>query len=97
MSGTQVVAEVSHEKVTVKDRAYRLQYRYKNRFGLGNGKVQEKVFWFKGDLKDAIIRVRKHCGVMDYTYIYCSPFIVDLDSQEELKSKDVDGSDEENY
>lgn len=85
--------------ITSKDRAYKLQYRFQNRFTKATGRVQEKVFWFKGNLKEANIRSRKHCEVMDYMFIYCYPYIVDLDAQEELKLKDKDGSmmDQEEY
>ena len=97
MPETSVQTEVKSERITTKDRAYRLQYRHLNRFSVGSGKVQEKVFWFKGNQKDAVARARKHCELMGYIYIYCYPFIVDLEAQESLKSQDIEGINEDEY
>lgn len=80
-----------------KDRAYRLEFRHKNRYGISSGVIKEKVFWFQGNLKEAVQRIRIHCERMDYTYIRCSPFIVDLEAQEEMKDKDTEGAREEEY
>lgn len=87
----------SQENVKVRDRAYRLEYRYKNRFQAPGGKVQSKVFWFKGNLKEAVNRVRLHCERMDYVYVFCHPYIVDLDAQEDMKNKDLDGEFQDEY
>lgn len=76
-------------KITIRDRAYILEFRHKNRFGLAQGRTKQKVFWFDGNLKEASSRVRIHCERMDYIFIYCSPFIVDLEAQEELKARDM--------
>jgi hypothetical protein len=84
------------ESITSKSRAYKLQFRHTNRFNMTSGKVQELVFWFKGDLKEATVRARQHCEVMNYTYIYCFPYIVDLEAREALKLKH-EGSYEDEY
>lgn len=88
------VAETPSTPITSRSRAYKLEFRHKNRLGLNSGRTQEKVFWYQGNLKDAVARIRLHCEKMNYTYIYCYPFIVDLDAQEEMKSKDINGTHE---
>lgn len=85
------------ETLTSRRRAYKIQFRHKNRYTIPSGKVQEKVFWFAGNLKEATIEARKHCNVMDYAYICCFPYIVDLKAQEELKGRDVDGEFQDEY
>jgi hypothetical protein len=76
--------------ITKRSRAYILEYRHKNRFsGTANGRTLKKVFWFDGQQKEAIIEARRHCEVMDYIFIYCEPFIVDLRAQESLKARNM--------
>lgn len=74
--------------LTKRSRAYMLEYRTQNRInGRSQGRVRTKAFWFDGKLKDAVTEARRHCEVMGFTFIYCSPFIVDLRAQENLKNK----------
>lgn len=47
--------------------------------------LQNKVFRFDGDLKNAIVRGRQHCEKMGYVFIQVRPFIVDLEHQEEKR------------
>lgn len=56
----------------------------------------DKIFPFKGGLKDAITRGRKHCEVMGYRFIMVRPGIVDLDHQERLKFDNLDWSEDQN-
>jgi hypothetical protein len=86
----KVEEKIKEEAVTTRKRAYKLQYRYKNRFGSANGRVTEKVFWFDGNQKEAVQRARIHCHKMDYDYIFCFPYIVDLEVQERMKTNDVE-------
>lgn len=65
------------------ERVYRLTYRF------GNQAPTSKQFRFKGNLEEATTRARKHCKTMGYVYIFTSPFVVDLDHQEESKLKDA--------
>ncbi len=91
MTETKLASPSSKENtelVTRRDRAYRLQFRHKNRFQTPGGAVKEKVFWFDGNLKEAVARARVHCDLMDYVFVYCMPHIVDLEAQEKLKLGD---------
>jgi hypothetical protein len=81
--------------LTRRDRAYKLQFRHKNRFNITSGQVKEKIFWFDGNRKEAIDRARRHCEAMDYTFLHCMVFIVDLDAQEALKAAHELSEDEE--
>ena len=92
MSKTQdeIKKEIPSRAITSRDRAYMLQYRFVNNFGIESGRVQEKVFWFSGILKDAKNRARLHCTRMGAKFLYCCPFIIDLDAQEELKARNED-------
>jgi len=84
---TEIKSKIPERSISTRDRAYLLQFRFVNKFGIEQGKVQEKVFWFAGSLRDAKNRSRLHCERMGYRYVYCHAFIVDLDSQEELKNR----------
>ena len=53
-------------------------------------KSDEKIFIFKGGLKDAELRGRKHCDVMGYRFGIVRPAIVDLEHQEKLKHSDIE-------
>src|SRR5437667_12523366 len=86
----QVKLETTSRPITNRDRAYMLQYRFVNNFGIESGRVQEKVFWFPGNLKEAKNRARLHCTRMGAKFLYCCPFIIDLDAQEELKARNED-------
>lgn len=93
-------AEIKEDKgtpITTKDRAYLLEFQHKNRFKIPSGRAQQKVFWFKGNLKEAVARVREHCDIMDYKFIHCCPFIVDLEAQEKLKNSDLEGEHQDEY
>jgi hypothetical protein len=86
MAETQT--EVKPLVVNTHMRAYKLKYRHRNRIGGGaQGDVKEKCFWFPGNQKEAIEEARRHCTTMEYTFIYCLPFIVDLKAQEDSKKK----------
>lgn len=81
--------------ITRRSRSYLLQYRLNSYFGASQGRVREKMFWFDGNLKDAVERARLHCERMNYTFLYCHPFIVDLDAQEDLKARDSEYNEHE--
>lgn len=59
-------------------RTYKLVYKSRH-------VLQDKVFRFDGDLKNAIVRGRQHCDKMGYVFIQVRPFIVDLEHQEEKR------------
>lgn len=50
----------------------------------------DKIFPFKGGLKDAILRGRLHCEIMGYRFGQVRPAIVNLEHQEKLKHSDPD-------
>lgn len=82
------------EDVGKDKRAFLLFYRYLNNIGNAKGNPLERMFWFRGALGDARIRARKHCDVMNYRYINCTPFIIDLDEVEKLRLQNKDSEDE---
>jgi|SRR6266850_338790 len=82
---SEIIKNATAKNITSRDRAYLLQYRFVNKFGVEQGKVQEKAFWFQGDLGNAKNRARLFCERMGYRYVWCHAFIVDLDVVEEMK------------
>lgn len=86
MSSTETITKID-SAITRRSRAFELQYRHKSRFGASQGGVRKFLFWFDGNLKEAVERARQHCIVMDYQFIYCTPAIVDLEAREESKKK----------
>ncbi len=61
---------------TGEPRYWIIYYRY------GNIPLAQKGFRFDGKLEQAIIRARKHCEIMQLTFLLVRPLIVDLDWQE---------------
>lgn len=45
----------------------------------------QKMFHFKGDLKTAIERAKKHASIMGYRLIFVTPLVVDIDYEERWK------------
>lgn len=66
-----------------RERIYTLHFRQGNL-------VQQKHFNFRGPLAEAVIRAREHCQKMGSRFIWCRPFVVDLDHQENLKAQGLD-------
>lgn len=71
-----VIKEVREDR----ERVYILYYRKGN-------EVLTKHFLFKGPLKGAIERGRRHCNLMGYVCMFVRPFIIDLEHQENLKGE----------
>lgn len=63
-----------------KERLYTLKYR-------SGGRVFDKNFPFKGNLKQAIDRAREHCRAMGIIFILVNPLVVDLEYQERVKKE----------
>lgn len=63
-------------------RTYYMLYR------TGNSGAIQKFFEFCGNLRDATLRAKAHCGTMEFVFLMCRPHIVDLDHQEACKLKD---------
>jgi len=76
-----VTQESINKNSLIADKSYILYYRY------GNIPQLKKVFYFSGDIKDAIARARMHCIKMGYTFILVKHFIEDLDLQEKMKTE----------
>lgn len=74
----QLAEELENLKNT---RIYELHYKY------GFQKPRSKYFRFSGDMKAAKEHAQRHCIDMNYTFIWCNPFVVDLDEQVESRRK----------
>jgi hypothetical protein len=61
------------------EKVYTFNYRY------GNAGILARNFRHRGDLYSAINRAKSHCAVMNYRFIFCFPFIVDLDIIEDSR------------
>jgi hypothetical protein len=47
-----------------------------------DGAVHHKNFVYDGDLVSAIARAKQYCQTMRYRFIFCSPFLTDLEKNE---------------
>ena len=78
-----IKAEMPVGNTKERERIYTLHFRQGNL-------VQQKHFNFRGPLAEAVIRAREHCQKMGSRFIWCRPFVVDRDHQENLKAQGLD-------
>ena len=78
--------DIASGKLSGKKNLYTLFFRAGN-----NPHAMSKHFFLSGDLRDVVIRAKKHCDTLGYRFVRIEPFISDLAADER---KHTGGSDE---
>ena len=69
--------DVKTGKLTEKKNLYTLFFRAGN-----NPHAMSKHFFLSGELRDVVIRAKKHCDTLGYRFVRIEPFISDLAADE---------------
>lgn len=51
--------------------------------------VTTRIFRYNGSFKDATQKARNYCENMSYRFLYCRPFITDLDQEIKVRNGSI--------